>query len=266
MPSIPLAIITEVSAAHHAQPVELHADHAILDVAPPSVSGAPGPTYRLRIDSFRDIVTVREHRPSLLPACCPERHINRDGSFCLSWEEAEPLRIADVDSASQWFGKVLIFLRRQRTAATRRQWPAKSEGRAHGGSAARQQLIAERAAAALGPRFRKSLDDQRLTTERKPVGGERRLRLLRDGTRLVSVSESDARLMTKRARCKCDDAGRLKLAVRACGEHEAALTDLTIALHRWKREEEKFYAAYRAIGVKCCGTMDDCPLRTEAVR
>lgn len=120
MPSIPLAIITEVSAAHHAKPVELHADHAILDVAPPSVSGAPGPTYRLRIDSFCDIVTVREDRPLLLPACCPERHINRDGSFCLSWEEAEPLCIADVDTASQWFGKVLIFLRRQRTAATRR--------------------------------------------------------------------------------------------------------------------------------------------------
>jgi hypothetical protein len=260
----PLKIIKDVSAAHHAQPVEIHADHAILDVAPPSVSGAPGPIYRLRIDEIRDVVVVREARPVHLPACCPERHINCDGTFCLYWEEAEPLSIMDADTVSRWFGKLLVFLRRQRIAAARRQWPAKSEGRAHGGSAARQQLVAERAASALGLEFRKSLDDFRLTTERKSVAGKPRIRLLRDGTRLVTIAERDSRLMTKRARCKCDDADQLRLPTCACGQHEAALTNLTLALHRWKREEAKFYAAYTAVGLKCCGTMDDCPLRTEA--
>jgi hypothetical protein len=81
---------------------------------------------------------------------------------------------------------------------------------------------------------------------------------------LVTVAERDARLLTMRARCKCDDAGLLRLPVCACGEHEDALIDLTLAVHRWKREEAKFYAAYRAMGVKCCGTMDDCPLREAA--
>ena len=264
MPPSPLKIIKDVTAAHHAQPVELHADHAIIDVAPPSVSGAPGPIYRLRIDEVHGTVVVREAQPEHLPACCPERHINCDGSFCLYWEEIEPLSIVTTETASRWFGKLLLFLRRQRTATARRRWPAKAEGRAHGPSAARQQLVAERAASALGLEFRRSLDDFRLATDRKSVGGEPRIRLLRDGARLVTVTERDARLMTKRSRCKCDDAGRLRLPVCACGDHEAALSDLTLALHRWKREENRFYAAYTALGVRCCGTIDDCPLGKDA--
>lgn len=260
----PLKIIENISAAHHAQPIGFHANHAIFDVTPPSVSGAPGPTYRLRIDEIHDAVAVREAQPIHLPGCCPERHINCDGSFCLYWEEAEPMSITDTDMASQWFGKLLLFLRRQRTAAARRQWPAKSEARAHGPQAARQQMIAERAASELGPRFRKLLDDFRLTTVRKSIAGEPRLRLLSDGTRLLSVAERNSRLLTRRARCKCDEAPRLRLPICGCGNHEEALTRLTVALHRWKREEAKFYRAYTTLGVKCCGTMDDCPLREEA--
>jgi hypothetical protein len=263
VPPSPLQIIKDVSVAHHAQPIDFHADHAIFDVVPPPISGAPGPTYRLRIDNIQDTVVVREAHPTHFPACCPERHINCDGSFCLYWEEVEPLSIVNAENASRWFSKLLVFLRRQRTAAARRRWPAKSEGRAHGASAARQQLVAERAASTLGPQFRRSLDDFRLTTHRKSFASEPRIRLLRDGARLVTVTERDSRLMTRRARCKCDDAARLRRPACACGEHEAALIDLTLALHRWKREEAKFYSAYEAMGVKCCGTMDDCPLRKE---
>ncbi|MBP1290412.1 MULTISPECIES: E2 domain-containing protein [Bradyrhizobium] len=264
MPPSPFEIISGVSAAHHAQPIVLERNHAILDVAPPTVSGAPGPTYRLRIEGVGYAAVVREVTPTLLPACCPERHISCDGTFCLYWEEAEPLSVTDADSASVWFGKLLVFLRRQRVAAARRQWPAKSEARAHGMSAARHQAVAERAASELGPRFRKHLDELRLSTQRKSVAGQPRIRLLRDGVRLVTVSERDSRLMTKRARCKCDDAARLGLPACSCDDHEASLTDLTVALHGWKRAEEDFYAAYTALGIECCGTMDDCPLRKEA--
>jgi hypothetical protein len=99
MPESPLKIIEDVSAAHHARPINFGADHAILDVAPPSVSGAPGPIYRLRIDDIHGAVAVREAEPAILPACCPERHINCDGSFCMYWQEAEPLSIESADSA-----------------------------------------------------------------------------------------------------------------------------------------------------------------------
>ncbi|MFK4539845.1 hypothetical protein ABIA00_008028 [Bradyrhizobium ottawaense] len=259
----PLEIIRVASAAHHTQPIAFDCDHAIVDVAPPVVSGAPGPTYRLRIDAVGDAAVVREVEPTLLPACCPERHINRDGTFCLYWEEAEPLSVTDAESASLWFGKLLVFLRRQRVAAARRQWPAKAEARAHGMRAARHQAVAERAASELGPRLRRQLDELRLSTRRKSVAGQPRIRLLRDGVRLVTVSERDSRLMTKRARCKCDDAAQLGLPACACGDHEAALTNLTLAIHGWKRAEEEFYAAYTALGIECCGTMDDCPLRKE---
>ncbi|WP_426409457.1 E2 domain-containing protein [Bradyrhizobium ganzhouense] len=264
MPPDPLDIIKQISATHHAQPIEFHGDHAIIDVAPPTVSGAPGPTYRLRIEQVGTTAIAREAEPALLPACCPERHINRDGSFCLYWHEVEELAITDEEGGSLWMGKLLTFLRRQRIAASQRRWPAKSEARAHGAPAARQQSIAERAASDLGEKFKKLLDASRLTTVRKSVGGERRIRLMQDGRRLVTVAENGPRLMTKRARCKCDAAARLRLPISGCSGHEAALTDLTLALHRWEREEAKFYAAHTAKGTKCCGTMDDCPLRTEA--
>ena len=68
-------------------------DHVIFDVTPPTVSGAPSPTYRLRVDVVGDYAMVRELLPTLLPAYCPERHINIDGSFCLYWGEVEPEKV-----------------------------------------------------------------------------------------------------------------------------------------------------------------------------
>src|SRR6266699_4585688 len=97
---------------------------------------------------------VREASPTLLPAFCPERHINFDGGFCLYWAEVEPLTISDVEAAATWWMKVLTFLKRQQVAAARRQWPARSEARAHGPDAALQQVIVEWSADRLGPRLR----------------------------------------------------------------------------------------------------------------
>lgn len=246
---------------HFAREVSNAPDHAVFEVTPPAVSGAPAPTYRLRIAEINTAsVAVREVSPTLLPAFCPERHINIDGAFCLSWAEVEPLTIADAGAAVVWWMTLLIFLKRQRIAAARRQWPAKSEARAHGPEAARQQLVAETAADKLGPRFRRSLAEGRLTTIRRQTGGEPRLRLLRDGHRVASVRERARKLMTRRMRCKCDDAYRLRLPICACGDHEHALTDVTIALHRLATAERRFFEAYAATGRRCCGTMEGCPL------
>jgi hypothetical protein len=260
MSSRPLELLEETAAAHHARAIGIVGGHATFDVAPPSVSGAPAVTYRLRIDPIGNYVSVREEHPGLLPKSCPERHINHDGSFCLYWAEVEPSSIENAGDAAVWWMKLLTFLKRQQTAAVRRQWPGKSNARAHGRDAARQQLIAEEAASELGARFRKLLDDFRLGTRRRTSGGETRLQLLVDGRRLVTVREKGRQLMTKRQRCKCDDAVRLHLPVCACGRHEAALTNLTVALDRWKSEESKFFKSHVKSGTTCCGTQDDCPL------
>lgn len=256
-----LTILGETAAAHHARLLRAAGDHALFETAPPTVSGKPATAYRVRIDAISDaVVKAREDQPILLPTSCPERHINIDGSFCLYWAEAEPNAIVDESSAGIWWGKLLVFLKRQQSASLLRQWPGRSEARAHGPEAARAQLVAERSASELGPRFRNMLDESRLVSMRKKVGGASRLRLMLDGKRLISVRERSQQVMTKRARCKCDGAERLRLPISGCGDHEAALRDLTVALNKWRVEEDRFFRAYVAAGAKCCGTMDDCPL------
>jgi hypothetical protein len=256
-----LRFLGETAAAHHARLVRAAPDHALFDTAPPAVSGKPATIYRIRVDAVEDeAVKAREDEPLLLPASCPERHINIDGSFCLYWAEAEPNAIVDASTAGIWWGKLLVFLKRQQTASVLRQWPGRSDARAHGPEAARAQLVAERAASELGREFRMLLDDSRLASIRKKVGGDPRLRLMLDGKRLVTIRERGLQVMTKRARCKCDDAARLRLPICGCGGHEAALRDITVALNRWKVEEDRFFRAYADAGAKCCGTIDDCPL------
>lgn len=256
-----LVILAETAAEHHALPLRAEKDHVVFEVAPPTVSGKPAVAFRVRVDAINDaVVQAREERPILLPASCPERHITSEGFFCLYWAEAEPSEITDESSASIWWGKLLIFLKRQRTATVLRQWPGKSDARAHGQQAARAQQIAERTASELGPLFRRLLQDNRLASIRKNVGGDPRLRLMLDSKRLITVREIDRRLMTKRARCKCDDAETLQLPICGCSAHEAALTDLTVSLHEWRVEEDRFFRSYVATGAKCCGTLDECPL------
>jgi hypothetical protein len=256
----PLSILRDTAATHFALPIDVANDYTTFDVRPPLPSGAPAPTYRLRVEAAGEYVTVRELSPTLLPEFCPERHINYNGAFCLYWAEVEPSSISDVEGAAIWWMKVLTFLRRQQSAATLRQWPGKSDARAHGPEAATQQAIAERSTDLLGTRFRGFLADSRLTSVRKMSAGEPRLRLLLDGQRLVTVRERTRQLMTKRSRCKCDNADQLRLPICGCGDHEAALRNITLALERWGKAERDFFREYAASGRKCCGTMDGCPL------
>lgn len=261
MKSTALTILGATAEANHARLLRAAGDHTLFETAPPTVSGKPATAYRVRIDAISDeSVRAREDQPILLPSSCPERHINIDGSFCLYWAEAERNAIVDETSAGIWWGKLLVFLKRQQSASLLRQWPGRSEARAHGPEAARAQLVAERTAFELGPRFRGMLDESRLVSVRKKVRGDSRLRLMLDGKRLISVRERGQQVMTKRARCQCDDAEQLRLPISGCGEHEAALRDLTVALNKWRVEEDRFFRAYVAAGAKCCGTMDDCPL------
>jgi len=256
----PLNLLRGTAAAHFAQAVDVGNDHVIFDVTPPTVSGAPSPTYRLRVDVVGDYAMVRELLPTLLPAYCPERHINIDGIFCLYWGEVEPVSISETEGAETWWMKVLIFLKRQQVASALLRWPAKAEARAHGPDAALQQMIAENAALKLGPQFRTLLSDFRLTSVRSKTGAEPRLRLMLDGKRMVSVRERSRQLMTKRLRCKCDCADELRLPTCACSDHEKALTDITFALERLAKAEKEFFRSYANSGRVCCGTMEDCPL------
>jgi hypothetical protein len=260
MTASPLKLVQDNANAHHARPIDVADDHATFDVTPPMVSGRPATTYRVRVEPVGDCVRVREERPTLLPAVCPERHISHDGSFCLYWPEIEPITTLEPHGAEVWWGKLLVFLKRQQTASAQRRWPGRSDARAHGPEAARNQVVAEKAASELGLQFRNFLDESRLSSVRRKADGEPRLRLLLDGQRLVTVKERSLQLMTRRSRCKCYHADDLRLPISDCGSHEEALKDLTFALRRWRKAESDFFQAYRVLGVKCCGTLDHCPL------
>ncbi|MCD7111660.1 hypothetical protein LRX75_21750 [Rhizobium sp. DKSPLA3] len=254
----PIEHIHNVAHAHHARLVSSRDGHAIFGVRPPSASGAPSQEFILEICRDRDTVTVKEQHPLLLPSFCAERHINPGGTFCLSWGEVEASAIKNRDDAEAWWGKLLTFLLRQRSAAALRRWPGKADARAHGSTAARFQAMAEENAAALGAQFFEAVRDDRLRVNRGR--GRDRIALHRNGRKLVTVLREERRVMTLRQRCKCDDANVRHLPLATCGDHAHQLADLVLNLDGWRRSELAFYDYLRSVNQVCCGTMEDCPL------
>ncbi|WP_296075131.1 E2 domain-associated cysteine-rich protein [uncultured Agrobacterium sp.] len=253
----PIEYLNSQANSHHARLISLTGEVAIYGVRAPSPSDAPVPEIILEVRRLANTVTVKERVPVLLPAFCAERHINPDGSFCLYWGEVENSKIASAEEAEAWWGKVLTFILRQRSASARRRWPGKGDARAHGSAAASFQALAELNAAALGPRFLDTLRDGRLRSKRR---GANRLALFRDGRRLFTVLEDETRVMSLRQRCKCEDADNIRLPIASCGSHRRDLAELVINLAGWDRSEKAFYDYLRSINQTCCGTMDDCPL------
>ncbi|MDW9928084.1 E2 domain-associated cysteine-rich protein [Sinorhizobium meliloti] len=256
----PLGFLEETAAGNHAHLSEGDDERAEYIVRPPLGSGAPAPKYTLEIRRAGGTVTVREPAASLLPPFCPERHINPDGTFCLYWAEAEPSVIDRVEAADEWWGKLLTFLLRQRTAGVLRSWPGKADARAHGSRAARFQAIAEEKAGILGPGFMIALRDERFSTRSRRSNGGPRVALLMDGRRMVSVLLAEQRVMTLRQRCKCHRSDGRRLPISACENHAGALAEFTLAMEQWRTADIEFFDELRNCTYACCGTMDNCPL------
>ncbi|RUW77489.1 E2 domain-associated cysteine-rich protein [Mesorhizobium sp. M4B.F.Ca.ET.049.02.1.2] len=254
-----LALLAETARDNHSDLVTLDGNVAIFAVQSVNASGAPATRFLIKVTDTGDKIVAKESKTEHLPSFCPERHINLDGTFCLYWAEVEPHEIADAEAAGRWWGKLLIFLLRQRTAGALRNWPGKGEARAHGSEAARYQAAAEASASMLGGAFEKALKEGRLTTLRRRLGGHDRLRLLLDGRRLLTVDMESGHVMTRRQRCKCDRGSRLPLV--ACSDHAQVFADLAVALEGWRLAEAKFFDSFKDSSLKCCGTMDECPLR-----
>jgi hypothetical protein len=82
-----------------------------------------------------------------LPSCCPERHINPDGSFCIGLRAGEGIT---GETAPAWWDKLHAFALCQETAAETGFWP--SEAQLSHGEAGEVELAAENAADQLGLR------------------------------------------------------------------------------------------------------------------
>ncbi|BDA84305.1 hypothetical protein Sa4125_18470 [Aureimonas sp. SA4125] len=256
----PLDLVKQVAAANDGTVIDEGGNGVRIAVRPTLDSGAPPPTYLIEVSAIGGALRVQECGSHRLPAYCPERHLNSDGSFCLHWAEEEPLGFGTEDDIMLWWGKLLAFLRRQIAVDSLRRWPGKSDARAHGPEAARGQASAERAATALGKRFTSAMDEGRLSTKRSRVAGNKRVRLFLDGRRLTSVDVKTKSVLTLRSRCPCDRQGGRPLPIVACADHAAALATLALSLERWAAAERKFFEFAASCGHECCGSVDGCPL------
>lgn len=219
----------------------------------PVVAADGGVTdFHLSIRATGNRLIPKEALPRHLPSCCPNRHINLDGSFCLTWASRHPIRVINAASAATWWDTVYRFLQEQNRAEKKRRWPTKGDW-AHG-DAAREQLRAETAAAALGGQFPGDLKNGRLRVEKNGHF----YRLIYPGGRLYSVWIQFERVAALRQVCFCPDGARKRVVLRRCGEHAKAAADLVLGLVGRETEERLFWKTLE--GQPCCGTMDDCPL------
>jgi hypothetical protein len=200
-------------------------------------------------------VAVREDPAAKLPRCCPDRHINQDGTFCLNWDEANPLPVVDEASARRWWDYLVKFLRCQEVASALRKWVC--PGYAHG-DAAKYQRQAEQAATRLGPQVMSWFDEGRLLTRRRERHGRVRIELLKDGVVLARVSQRSGQLTDRKAPCICSAQDACPIA--ECGEHAADLQALVTALYEWRIRELSFIRDLSRSGIRCCRTLEQCSL------
>jgi hypothetical protein len=200
-------------------------------------------------------VAVKEEPAARLPGCCPDRHINKGGTFCLSWDDANPLRVVDETGARIWWDYVVKFLRCQEVASALGRWIG--PGYAHG-DAAKYQHDAEQAAARLGPEVVSLVQEGRLLTRRRESHGRGRIELLKDGVVVTRVNARSGQLTDRQASCICTAQDARSIA--ECGEHASDLQALVTALNEWRVTELRFIRDLRMSGVRCCRTLEQCSL------
>ena len=124
------------------------AREALVDIVAVRTSKTFTRLFELRLLHLGKAVTVSEREiGSTLPACCPERHINPDGTFCTGLRAGEGI---NAETAQAWWDKLHAFAFCQETAAETGSWP--SEAQLSHGEAGAVELAAENAADQLGLR------------------------------------------------------------------------------------------------------------------
>jgi hypothetical protein len=206
--------------------------------------------FVLEVDAQTADAEVREATPTHLPSFCPERHINKDGWFCLAFDEAEQLLVLDSQAAEAWWARTWKFLNLQLSAERLRKWPNQAAW-AHG-DAAPHQRRAEACARALG--LEEVLAEGALKVRSR---GDFDALLVR-GRKQYSVWRRAGRAATQRQPCLCGSG----LTLSDCADHAARAADLPRALTAWRREGEAFWRACK--GRPCCRTIDGCPLRNAS--
>ncbi|WP_418901087.1 E2 domain-containing protein [Terripilifer ovatus] len=191
------------------------------------------------------------------PKSCPERHINRNGTFCMYWPGSDDLRVTDRASAEKWWATLVKFLRLQERADRLKRWPSLEQW-AHG-AAATYQLQAIEAANRLGPPYSSAVLQNRLTV----TDCKNSRRVFLDRKWIYSVDVKRQSVVNKNARCICEPVnGARPKTMRTCADHADAAYVLALTLRLWDLEEQRFWLAQDSTA--CCQSMTTCPFYKKA--
>lgn len=220
--------------------------------------------FALELSATESAVSVREEVPVRLPVFCPDRHINKDASFCLGWGSTAAPAVVDEESARAWWTAVVRFLQLQLTANELAVWTNRANDWAHG-DAASHQALAEAAADSLGVRFRDDLRSRTFSVRRALHVRGARLELRREGRQIARIAIGPpAALKNSRIPCPCDQSAGV--TVGACSDHADHLIRFTVGLWRWQEAEDQFLRKLAKLGEKCCGTLKKCKLQDVIAR
>ncbi|MFT0548052.1 E2 domain-associated cysteine-rich protein [Allopusillimonas ginsengisoli] len=217
--------------------------------------------YRLLLEQVEKQVSVREESREHLPAFCPERHINYDGTFCLYYPAAGKLEVDDAPSAIAWLETLYKYLKLQDRAKRQRKWPDAGSW-AHGG-AALHQLRALEAASALKHDIANALKQGHIILKRRKSKGRPILEIWIENNRIFGVWERHKRVINQSRRCFClSNGSRRPKKLRRCNDHAQQAAELALAMRDWEDEEQRFWDGMK--GKSCCGSCDNCPLPLES--
>ena len=239
---------------------------ANLCVRPPRASGIPASAIDLVLHMGPGgEVSIAEQQPgSVLPACCPERHINTDGTFCVHLGSTDVL--ATRVAAGAWWESLRVFLISQDYAHRHRAWPLHSQ-LSHGHEAARVQLKMEALAEPLG------------WLEEVHLGIFRREGWLGSGLPRVRVHGGEVgqvpnartpcprgcRMSGRRLACRdrsveTDMNSEVAPVLRVNCPNRSTLETLIRLEHHRRYYETWVTRSLKADGLICCGTMARCGL------
>jgi hypothetical protein len=217
----------------------VHISKFKVRAAPHRASGVRTRSFDLLVSEEDAEVVVREEAQARkLPAFCPERHINKDSSFCLGLDAGS--EVTTLVAATYWWDKLKSFLVCQETAEETGFWPPYAQ-LSHGeaGEIEAKAEVVSRSINCLSEYREAVQHNSGFIAER-----------------LTKINKATGRLYNGRAPCLCGRKGQRGQVVlrRICHKLGCPVEfefKRRLAVDRfWKSMAHK----------TCCGSMQNCPL------
>jgi hypothetical protein len=192
------------------------------------------------------LAAAEEVAGTRLPARCVERHIQGDHTFC---QGIRPIGVGDLTEAESWWETLRQYLWLQSVAEQTGVWPDKHY--LDHGTAGNFHESAMDLADRLG-----------LRTE-YDAAHDGEVSWITD--RQLRLADKNGNPINGRAACPrgCRYARQSVPKLRRNCSRRHDLARLVYLEQRRREELDKFWKAEIQSGVNCCGTMRDCPLRTN---